>query len=415
MRKRLTRIFFLRKFFEYPLSLNFSTLLKLGLIRTARISASYIRSRIKPIRPEKSLEDFFINRFGKELYLTFFKDYTEKVWGIPCNSISPQWGAQRVKSLSISRLILHAIKQPFSKNSDIDQKNTETSLIHQFMFPKLGAGQFWETVADIIKEKGGEIKHRHEIVGIEGSAGRISGVHVKDLDSGQSFITKGDYFFSSMPVRELIRSFKDGVPDGVKKVADGLQYRDSIVVGLLLKRLKIKNNTKIKTVNNIIPDNWLYIQERDAKAGRLQIFNNFSPYMVKDLNNVSIGLEYFCSEADEMSSKPDQELIRFAIEEMIKLNFIDRDDVIDNCLIRIPKAYPVYFGSYDEFDIIRDFTDKFENLFLIGRNGMHRYNNMDHSMLSAMTAVENIINGIKDKDNIWQVNTEKTYSEEKPS
>jgi protoporphyrinogen oxidase len=216
-----------------------------------------------------------------------------------------------------------------------------------------------------------------------------------------------------MPVKDLIDAFSGEVPQAVKEVARGLIYRDFITVGLLLRKLKIKNETNIKTINNIIPDNWIYIQEKDVKLGRLQFFNNWSPYMVKDENTVWIGLEYFCSEGDELWSKPDQDFIRFAIDELVKIDVIERDDVLDSVVIRMPKTYPAYFGAYEQFQVIRDFTDQFCNLFLIGRNGMHRYNNQDHSMLSAMTAVENIMSGITSKDNIWDVNTEETYHEEK--
>lgn len=203
------------------------------------------------------------------------------------------------------------------------------------------------------------------------------------------------------------------VPDPVQKVAKGLMYRDFITIGLLLEKMKIRNETKIPTVNNIVPDNWIYIQEKDVKLGRLQIFNNWSPYMVKDPDKVWIGLEYFCNEGDELWSKSNDEFAEFAINELTQIDIIDKNDVLDSTVIRMPKTYPAYFGSYDSFHVIRDFTDKIENLFLIGRNGMHKYNNADHSMLTAMTAVENIVNGNTSKDNIWQVNTEEEYHEEK--
>jgi len=218
-----------------------------------------------------------------------------------------------------------------------------------------------------------------------------------------------------MPVKELIQSMGNNIPNEVKQVAVGLTYRDFITVGLLLKKLKLKNNTKIKTINNIIPDNWVYIQERDVKLARIQIFNNWSPYLVNDLNNVWIGLEYICSEEDELWNKSDTEIVQFAIYELLKIDFINKEDIIDSVVIRMKKAYPAYFGAYDKFHIIRNFIDKFENLFLIGRNGMHRYNNQDHSMLTAMAAVQNIVNGISAKNNIWDVNAEKEYHEVKSS
>lgn len=413
MRRRISRIFFLRKFFDYPISLNFNTFLNLGIVRTIKIIFSYIKIRFFPIKSEKSLEDFFINRFGKELYLTFFKDYTGKVWGVPCNQIKPEWGAQRIKGLSISKAILHAIKMIVLNDYSINQQNIETSLIGQFMYPKFGPGQMWEEVAKIVKEKGGEIYLNHRVIGLEYQLNKIVQVKIKNETTGDIIIKKGDYFFSTMPVKELIQSFGESINQEVQQVARGLMYRDFITVGLLVKKLKIKNETKIKANNNIIPDNWIYIQEEDVKLGRLQIFNNWSPYMVKDKNTVWLGLEYFCNEGDELWSNSDSNFIRFAIHELTKIDFIEEEDVLDSVIIRMPKAYPAYFGTYDQFDIIRNFIDKYENLFLVGRNGMHRYNNQDHSMLTAMTAVENIIKDNKSKDNIWSINVEETYHEEK--
>jgi protoporphyrinogen oxidase len=415
IRNRLSRIFFLRKFFDYPVTLNLNTFFNLGLIRIIRIITSYSKIKLFPIKNEKSLEDFFINRFGNELYLTFFKDYTEKVWGVPCNKIKPEWGAQRIKGLSISKAVIHAIKKHFKKNKSISQKGIETSLIEKFLYPKLGPGQMWEEVAKIIQEKGGELHLNHKVIVINYSGLKILNINVKETDSENIKTISGDYFFSTMPVKELIQSMGNNIPSEVKQVADGLMYRDFITVGLLLKKLKLKNNTKIKTINNIIPDNWVYIQERDVKLARIQIFNNWSPYLVNDLNNVWIGLEYICSEEDELWNKSDAEIVQFAIYELLKIDFINKEDIIDSVVIRMKKAYPAYFGAYDKFHIIRDFIDKFENLFLIGRNGMHRYNNQDHSMLTAMAAVQNIINGMSAKNNIWDVNAEKEYHEVKNS
>lgn len=413
IRKRLSRIFFLRKFFDYPVSLNLNTFSNLGLIRIIKIGLSYIRIRLFPIKEEKSLEDFFVNRFGKELYLTFFKDYTEKVWGVPCNRIKPEWGAQRIKGLSVTKAILHAMKGAVSKDSSIEQQNTETSLIERFIYPKFGPGQMWEEVAGIVKEKGGEIYLRRRVAGLKHRDNRITEIEVKDENTGNVETRKGDYFFSTMPVKDLIQAFGEGVPGEVRRVSQGLIYRDFITVGLLLKKLEIKNETNMRTVNNIVPDNWIYIQERDVRLARLQIFNNWSPYMVKDQNTVWIGLEYICSEGDELWSRSDEDFRKFAIDELSRIDIIDREDVLDSVVIRVPKTYPAYFGSYDHFDSIRNYVDKFENLFLIGRNGMHRYNNQDHSMLTAMTAVENIINNVTSKDNIWNINVEKEYHEEK--
>jgi protoporphyrinogen oxidase len=328
------------------------------------------------------------------------------VWGVPCDQIKAEWGAQRIKGLSITKAVIHAARKFVSKDASISQKNTETSLIENFMYPKFGPGQMWEEVARKIQDKGGRIYLNNRIVGLKQKNKKIVEVEVKNEITGDIITKQGDYFFSTMPVKDLILCLSDAVPEAVKNAAKGLIYRDFITVGLLLQKLKISNNTKIRTANNIIPDNWIYVQEGDVKLGRIQIFNNWSPYMIKDEHAVWIGLEYFCDEGDELWSKSDHAFAKFAIQELAKIDFIKEEDVLDFVVIRMKKTYPAYFGTYDHFHIIRNFTDKIENLYLIGRNGMHRYNNQDHSMLSAMTAVENIIRGIKTKGNIWDVNTE---------
>ncbi len=414
IRSRLSRIFFLRSFFDYPISLKLKTLMNLGVFRIAKIGFSYIWINIKPIKTETSLEDFLINRFGRELYNTFFKDYTEKVWGVSCEKIPADWGRQRIKGLSITKTVVHALQSILAKDRSLDQKQTETSLIGQFLYPKFGPGQLWEEVARIIRAKGGIIYMRHEVVGIEVNSSSVQTLIVKNHDSGQEKSHNCDYLFSTMPIKDLVtRMTLSEVPDRVKDIAKGLVYRDFITVGLLLKRLKITNDTKRKTVNDIVPDNWIYIQEPDVKIGRLQIFNNWSPYMVADRDTVWIGLEYFCQEGDEFWSKPDPDFIAFAIDELEKIDIISRQDVIDSTVLRVAKAYPAYFGTYHQFNALRTYMDSLENLFMIGRNGMHRYNNADHSMLTAMVAVENIQKGITTKENIWEVNTEQEYHEAK--
>lgn len=413
IRERLSRIFFLKKFFDYPLSLGFNTLSGLGLIRVIKITLSYIKSRIFPIKPEKSLEDFFINRFGKELYLIFFKDYTQKVWGIPCSKIGAEWGVQRIKGLSISRAIAHAAKSIFRRDYSIAQEKTETSLIRRFIYPKYGPGQMWEEVAEIVKAKGGELHLKHKVIGLKSKGDRIVEAQIRDEVTGEVTTTGADYFFSTMPLVDLIEALGNRAPEDVQNVARGLSYRDFITVGLLLKKLRVKKHAKIETLNGMIPDHWVYIQEPGVEVGRIQIFNNWSPYMVKDENTVWIGLEYFCNEGDRLWIMPDKDLTELAVKELIQIGFIQKDDVLDGTVIKMPKTYPAYFGTYDRFDVIRNFTDKFENMFLIGRNGMHKYNNTDHSMLSAMVAVENIINNVKAKDNLWNLNTEKQYHEQK--
>jgi protoporphyrinogen oxidase len=414
IRSRLSRIFFLRSFFDYPISLKWNTLKNLGFIRIFKIGFSYFKARVKPIKNEQSLEDFLINRFGTELYNTFFKKYTEKVWGVPCDAIPADWGAQRIKGLSVTTTILHALRSIFSNDQSIDQKSTETSLIGQFLYPKLGPGQLWEEVAQVIKNMGGEVHMQHEAVRIETGPDSVTALTLRNHFNGEEQTFPCDYLFSTMPIKDLIeRMTPTYTPQKVQDIAQGLVYRDFITVGLLLNKLKIKNTTKIKTLNNIVPDNWIYIQESDVKIGRLQIFNNWSPYMVANRDNVWIGLEYFCQEGDELWSKDDAILTEFAIRELEQIDVINKADVLDATVLRVPKAYPAYFGTYHKFDELREYTDSLKNLFMVGRNGMHRYNNADHSMLTAMTAVENIRHGVTSKKNIWEVNAEQEYHESK--
>lgn len=413
IRDRLSRIFFLRKFFDYPITVNSKTISNLGIIRIIKIGWTYVWIQLFPVKNINSLEDFFISRFGTELYKTFFKDYTEKVWGVKCTNISADWGTQRIKELSVSRALLHALKSIFKNEKSIEQKNTDTSLIEQFMYPKLGPGQMWETIAHIIEEKGGLIIKNSEVVAIDVNNNQVTELSYFDNTTQLRYNIKGDYFFSTMPVKDLIQAMGDIVPATVKSVSDGLQYRDFITVGLLLNKLKIKNETKIQTLYELVPDSWIYIQERDVKVGRLQIFNNWSPYMVADIEKVWIGLEYFCNEGDELWEMKDEDFIEFAINELHSIDIIDKKEVLDSTIIRMIKAYPAYFGTHSKFNVIRDFTDRIDNLFLIGRNGMHKYNNQDHSMLTAITAVNNIISGEKSKNNIWDINMEEKYHEEK--
>jgi protoporphyrinogen oxidase len=408
VRPRKSRIFFLRKLFDYPLKLNLGTLGKLGAWRTFRAGFSYLASAMRPIRPEKTLEDFLINRFGRHLYRTFFKSYTEKVWGVPCNEISAEWGAQRIKGLSLRKAILHHFKKLVGAGSDeVSQKDTETSLIDKFLYPKLGPGQLWEEVASRIRAGGGEILTGWTVSGIETSGDRVTGVMARS-EAGEQRFFPAQYVFSTMAVKELIQAFDVPPPLEVQEVSNGLQYRDFITVGLLLNRLKISDPG-----GELLKDTWIYIQEPDVLVGRMQIFNNWSPYLVSDPGKVWIGLEYFCYDTDELWRKPDSEMIACAVQEAEKMGIIERADVLDATVLRMEKTYPAYFGTYDRFPVIRDFVDRYENLFLVGRNGMHKYNNQDHSMLTAMTAVDNIVEGRRDKSNIWAVNTEMEYHESK--
>ncbi|MEE9189687.1 MAG: NAD(P)/FAD-dependent oxidoreductase [Candidatus Neomarinimicrobiota bacterium] len=413
IRSRLSRIFYLRSFFDYPISLSLDTIKNLGVIRMIKILFSYTYAVVFPKKNENTLEDFMINRFGRELYNTFFKDYTEKVWGAKCSDISAEWGAQRIKGISITKTLIHAMKKVFIEDKSISQKGTETSLIERFFYPKFGPGQMWQETARQIKSRGGELYLNHHVKALTIIDNKVKSLTVIDCETQKEKTYNGDYFFSTMPVKELIRSMRgDLVPDDVKSIADGLVYRDFITVGLLLKALNVKTK-RDHSVKTMLPDNWIYIQEPDVKVGRLQIFNNWSPYMVKDPETVWMGLEYFCNQGDELWEKSDDDFIEFAIKELKHINIIDVNDVLDSTIIRMPKTYPAYFGTYDRFNEIRLFTDAIDNLFLIGRNGMHRYNNQDHSMLTAMVAVDNIVDGIQSKDNIWGVNIEDEYHEQR--
>lgn len=414
LRPRLSRIYFLRKFFKYPISLELQTLKNLGFWRMCKIGYGYMVARFFPRKPEKTLEDFFINRFGQELYLTFFKDYTEKVWGKPCSEIAADWGAQRIKGLSLRKAIAHAAKSIVKKTEvGVAQKSTETSLIERFLYPKYGPGQMWETAAAEVIQKGGEINLQYQAVGWKTQDKKVISVTIRNRLTGVQQEITGDYFFSTMPVRDLIQSMNPLPPNEVMNVANGLEYRDFITVGLLLKKMDVKFEAARGNDPTKIPDNWVYIQERDVRIGRLQVFNNWSPFLVKDANTVWLGLEYFCNEGDDLWKKTDEEFKKFAISELVKIDLISESDVLDANVVRVPKTYPGYFGTYSQFATIQNFITTFTNLFLVGRNGMHRYNNSDHSMLTAMTAVDNIISGRTDQSNIWSVNTEEEYHESK--
>jgi protoporphyrinogen oxidase len=419
LRPRKSRIYFLRRFFDYPIRLTADTLLNLGLARTFLAGFSYMRSAVFPKRQEVTLEDFLINRFGRQLYRLFFESYTEKVWGVPCNQISAEWGAQRIKGLSLRGVVAHFLKKAFRSDPPprinegsgvgvgVSQKDTETSLIEQFLYPKLGPGQLWEHAAELVTQGGGELHMGMSVDRLIIANNRISAVETIS-ENGERTSFSGDYFFSTMPVQELVRAFSVPPPKEVQAVSEGLVYRDFITVGLLASKLSVheKDGSPLK-------DNWIYIQEPDVQVGRLQIFNNWSPAMVADPDQIWIGLEYFCYQTDAIWKLKDEDMIALATEEISRIGILRPEDVLDAHVVRVPKTYPAYFGTYDQFDKIREFTDSIENLFLVGRNGMHKYNNQDHSMLTAMTAVDNIQRGITDKSNLWTINTEMEYHEEK--
>jgi protoporphyrinogen oxidase len=412
VRQRLSRIFYRRRFFDYPLKLNPATIRNMGLVESLRTGMSYAQARFAHRSPEVSLEDFLINRFGDRLYRTFFKSYTEKVWGVPCEAISAEWGAQRIKGLSVTKALAHALKAPFRGSADTAQKGTETSLIERFLYPKFGPGQMWEEVARRVASGGGAIHLRHRVVGIERTDFNVTAVQVRDDSTGSVRTIPCDYFISTMPVRELVALLKPA--DGeVVQIAEGLPYRDFVTVGLLLRKMTLPRNRQTRTSpNGMPPDNWIYIQEPDVKIGRLQVFNNWSPSMVADADTVWLGLEYFCREGDDLWSMPDRDFLDFAARELAHIGMIDRRDVLDGTVVRVRKAYPAYFGEYARFERVRAYLDRFANLYAVGRNGMHRYNNQDHSMLAANLAVSSIMNSGTGKANIWSINAEGEYHEE---
>lgn len=407
-RNRLSRIFFKRKFFDYPISLKFDTIKNMGLGTTIVVGFSYMKSAIFK-RKENSLEDFYINRFGKKLYSMFFENYTANLWGRHPRDISPEWGAQRVKGLSIRAIL----KDMFGKTFKKKNRKVETSLIEEFAYPKLGPGQLWEITAAEFEKLGGKIVRNARVTKLlKNEDNRLTGiVYEKD---GKEITENGDYVLSSMPVKDLVEGMND-VPEQMRTIASGLPYRDYMTVGVLIPHLDLKNETKTKTMGNIVPDNWVYVHDKSVKMGRFQLYNNWSPYLVKDVEHtVWMGLEYFCNEGDELWSMTDEEFGKLGIREMVSMKLIgSEDEVLDFHVERVKKAYPAYFDTYAQMDELRDYLDTIPNLFCIGRNGQHRYNNIDHSMCTAFEAVKNIKTGVETKDNVWNVNTEKEYHESK--
>lgn len=404
-RNRVSRIYYNGKFFDYPVSLKWETIKNMGFIATMKAGFSYLGA-VMHKQPEDSLENFYRNRFGKVLYSMFFEGYTEKLWGRHPKYISADWGSQRVKGLSIRAVIADMFGKIFG-----NKRKVETSLIEEYIYPKLGPGQLYEKVRDKIVEMGGEVKMNCPVVKINEVSGKIESVDY--TENGEKKTLGGDIFISSMPVKDLLDSFNNPNKE-MKEIADGLPYRDFITVGLLVDKLKIQNKTNIKTVNNIVPDCWIYVQDTSVKLGRIQIFNNWSPYMVKDFEKyVWIGLEYFCDEGDKYWNMSDEDFIEFAKNELEKIGVIDKNDVVDAHREKVKKAYPAYFDTYNRIDELISYLNGFENLYCVGRNGQHRYNNMDHSMVTAFETVNAIVNNTGDKSPIWNVNTEEEYHEEK--
>lgn len=405
-RHRVSRILFDTKFYDYPISLKPETFKNFGLLTTLKVGFSYLGSMFHKL-PETNLENFYINRFGRKLYSMFFEYYTENLWGRHPSEIDASWGAQRVKGLSIVAILKDVFGRIFKKKN----RKVETSLIEEFKYPKLGPGQLWDVTAAEVEKLGGTIIRNAKVTKIHKNAeNKLTGVtYVKD---GTEVQADGDYVISSMPMKDLVGGMND-VPADAARIAAGLPYRDYMTLGVLVPKINLVNKTNIRTVNNIVPDCWVYVQDRNVKLGRFQIYNNWSPYMIKDLEHtVWIGLEYFVNEGDEYWNMTEEEFAKIGVSEMIKLGLIDSPDVVlDVHMEKVKKAYPAYFDTYDEIDRLVDYLSSIENLYCVGRNGQHRYNNIDHSMVTSFEAVKNILTGSKDKKNIWSVNTEQEYHE----
>ncbi len=390
-RDRLSRIYYDKKFFYYPLRAS-NALIGLGLLNSFLILLSYLKAQLFPEKPEDTLEQWVSNRFGKRLYNIFFKTYTEKVWGIPCSEIRAEWAAQRIKGLSL----LTALRNALLNQSNSDNGEVIKTLIDSFHYPKLGPGMMWEGVAEMVKRHGSEVRLGAEVERILWSENRVEALEIK-LD-GRTELVKGSHFISSMPVRELIQKLEPQAPADVFKAAANLSYRDFITVVLIVDK------------REVFPDNWIYIHDPEVKVGRIQNFKNWSPYMVPEPEKTCLGLEYFCFEGDGLWTMADRELIELGKRELDASGLVSASDVLDGTVLRMPKAYPVYDSIYlESLRVIRNFLSRIDNLQLTGRNGMHKYNNQDHSMLTAMLAVKNILGANYD---LWQVNVDQEYHEE---
>ncbi len=390
-RKRLSRIYYKKKFFHYPLQ-PVNALFGMGIYNSFRTFISYTKTQIFPIKPEVSFEDWICNKFGRRLYYTFFKTYTEKVWGIPCNEITSEWAAQRIKGLSLFSAIKHALVSNRPKN----KKNIIKTLIDSFKYPEKGPGMMWEAVAEIIQTKQSVLKTKADVEKIIWKDNRVAALEIDHKDKKE--LIPGTDFISSMPIQELVRKLEPRVPDEIRHAADILSYRDFLTVSLIINK------------KNLFEDNWIYIHDPEVKVGRIQNFKNWSPKMVPDQNKTCLGLEYFCFEGDSLWEMRDEDLIKLAVEELRVLELVNPNDVEDGAVVRMPKAYPVYDSKYaDAIKVIRKFLDGLNNLHLVGRNGMHKYNNQDHSMLTAMLTVKNIMGA---NYNVWDVNVELEYHEE---
>jgi len=385
---RLSRIHYGGKYFDYPLKAK-NALLGLGLWNTFLCVASYVKWHFKPYPVEENLEQWVTNRFGKRLFEIFFKTYTEKVWGIPCTEIRAEWAAQRIQGLSLAKAILNAAQ--LQKRSD-----TIKTLIDRFQYPRLGPGQMWEAASEKIREFGSKVLLRHEVTHIEHSGGRIKAVRVRTPDGSRRI--EGDHFISTMPLKNLARALDPQPPAAIREAGEGLNYRDFLTVALMID------------ADNVFPDNWIYIHTPGVKVGRIQNFNNWSRAMVPEAGTTCLGMEYFCFEGDGLWTSKDSDLVALATKELGELGLVDPAKVRDGCVVRMPKAYPVYDSTYAaHLSTLRTFIDQLANLHTVGRNGMHKYNNQDHSMLTAMMSVQNMRGASHD---VWSVNTDYEYHEE---
>ena len=388
-RPRLSRIYYKGAFFSYPLK-PMNALLGLGVWETLRCVGSYGWARLFPQHPEDSFAAWVSNRFGRRLYKIFFKTYTEKVWGIPCTEIQAEWAAQRIKGLSLVTAVKNAIFGGTTRAGG-SKKDVVKTLIDQFLYPRHGPGMMWERAREVIESFGSRVILNAAVRRVHWEPGRVTTV-----EAGSKTLT-GDHFVSSVAVLDLVESLSPAPPENVRAAAARLQYRDFLTVALMFRR------------RDLFPDNWIYIHDAAVKLGRVQNFKNWSPEMVPDPETTCLGLEYFCSRGDELWDRPDEELIQLGAREIESLGFVDASEVTDGHVVRMEKAYPVYDRHYaDALAEIREFLDSFENLQLVGRNGMHRYNNQDHSMLTAMLAARNIQGANFD---LWDVNVEQEYHE----
>jgi protoporphyrinogen oxidase len=394
VRPRLSRIYYDGKFFHYPLK-PMNALLGLGPIEAVRIGISYLWAQAFPASPEKSFEDWTVNRFGRRLFQIFFKTYTEKVWGMDCSEIAADFAAQRIKNLDLITAVRNALIGDLLSGGKI-----VTTLIEQFHYPAHGPGEMWESCTRGLAAKGIDTHLEQRVESIQWGEGRVKSVRVAGAD-GQTTESEGDHFLSSMPVRTLLHSMDPAPPKAILEAADKLRYRDYLTVVLILDQ------------DEVFPDNWIYIHSPDVKLGRIQNYKNWSPEMVADPEKTALGLEYFVQEDDEVWSAADEDLIELGKRECAKLGLANPDDVVDGTVIRMPKAYPVYDEVYQ--DALADIRTWLEaeapNMQLIGRNGQHRYNNQDHSMMTAVLAAENIVAGAPQHD-VWDVNVEDEYHEE---